>query len=55
MDLARIDSFALLLSVDSVDTVTSIGTPKRYATGLSGEQLSIFDVDQINQQSMELF
>jgi hypothetical protein len=34
---------------------TSVGTPKRYAIGLTRKKLSVFDVDQINQQSMELF
>jgi hypothetical protein len=31
MDFAKIDSLTLL-SLDSVDIVTSVGTPKRYAT-----------------------
>jgi hypothetical protein len=55
MELAKIESLALALPFDSVDIVTSVGTPKRYATGLSGEQFSVFNTDQKNQQSMELF
>jgi hypothetical protein len=49
MDFANIDSLTLLFSGDSVDMFTSVGTPKRYALWLSGKQLSVLAVDQINQ------
>jgi hypothetical protein len=53
MDFANIDS-PTFLSLTSVVMLTSVGTPKRYALWLGGEQLSAFATDQKNQQSMEL-
>jgi len=42
MDLAKIDSLTLL-SLDSADIVTSVGTPKRYAICLTCKQLYEFE------------
>jgi hypothetical protein len=39
MEFANIELFALVLPFDSADIVTSIGTPKRYATGVEQQLL----------------
>jgi hypothetical protein len=49
MEFANIESFTLLLPVDSADIVTSVGTPKRYALCLACQQLYEFDRRQIPQ------
>jgi hypothetical protein len=53
-DFANTDSLTLL-SVDSVDMLTSVGTPKRYATRDKHELLYELSELQNNQQLRELF
>jgi hypothetical protein len=55
MDFANIESFALVLPLDSADIVTSVGTPKRYANGV--EQQLFYECCKLqkNQQLRELF
>jgi hypothetical protein len=50
MDFANTESFALVLLFDSTDIVTSVGTPKRYATDAELELLSGCCELQKNQQ-----
>jgi hypothetical protein len=55
MDFANIESFALVLPLDSADIVTSVGTPKRYANSNEQQLLYEFCEIEINQQLRELF
>jgi hypothetical protein len=55
MEFANIELFALVLLFDSADIVTSIGTPKRYASDREPQLLYPFCADQINQYLKELF
>jgi hypothetical protein len=55
MDFANIESFALVLPLDSAVIVTSVGTPKRYATRDKHELLYELSELQNNQQLRELF
>jgi len=54
MEFAKIELFDLVLPFDSADIATSIGTSKRYATGVEQQLLHGFRKHEINQQLREL-